>query len=160
MKTFNVSSLSIKDVKKVIDETVQDIPANVKYKPELGITQIVNNEAVLNLDNKEPTQPLNSNDGIVLYLILKPQLTNDSVDDLVLRGVNHGFIEHRSLKRVKSISTPNSPTKKESPKRLKRSSSASDPLMRSPPDTRCYHDHYCHSSSVRSARRLKCSHSR
>ena len=159
MKTFNVSSLSIKDVKKVLDETVKDIPTNVKYKPELGITQIIDNEAMLNLDNKI-AQHVEPNDGIVLYLILRPEVTMESVDDLVMRGVNHGFIEHKSLKRMKSISTPNSPTKKESPKRLKRSSSASDPLIRSSPDTKCLHDHYCDNSRVRSTRRLKCSHTR
>ena len=114
---------------------------------------------MINLDEDASMNQVIKDEGIVLYLSLKPR--SDQDDIFILRGVNNGFtsIDPKSCGGHKSHSTPNSPSKKESPRRLKRSSSASDPIMRSP-EIKCFHDHYRSSSQSKITRRLKCSHFR
>ena len=155
MKAFKVSSLN--EVYERINQLSSDFDLSRKLEPRLGISKIKQDEALISIENNED-KDTDHDEGVVLYLILKPVKEEASkYEDLfILQGVTNEFTCKQTISRIKnSSSTPNSPAKMTSSKMLKRSQSATDPLMRSP---ETYHEPYSNISTT--TRRLKCSHSR
>ena len=157
MKAFKVSSLN--EVFERINQLSSDLDLSRKLEPRLGVSKIKHDEALINIEDFED-EDTDHAEGLVLYLILKPVKKECSVrnseDLFILQGVTNEF-GHKQIasKNKKSSSTPNSPAKMTTSKVLKRSQSATDPLMRS---FETYHEPYSNFST--STRRLKCSHSR
>ena len=151
MKAFKVSSLN--EVYERINQLSSSLDLSRKLEPRLGVTKIKHDEALINIEDIE-AQDTDYDEGVVLYLVLKP--VKNPEDLFILQGVTNEFSPKHPSKIVKkSSSTPNSPAKITSSKTLKRSQSATDPLMRS---SDSYHEPYSNFSAT--TRRLKCSHSR